>query len=139
MVPEFASQEVARVFDGFEARAREGLLRLRGLIFECAAQMPEVGRVEEALRWGQPAYLTPETKAGSTLRLGRFGVLKTGGFAIFAHCQTDIISSYAQSFGGMDRIDGNRAVVFESVHEIDPARISLLIKHGLGYHLKRGG
>ncbi len=134
MVPEFASRDVAEVFEMFEADARTGLLRLRGLIYECAAQMPEIGKVEEALRWGQPAYLTPETKAGSTLRLG---TIKGGRFAIFAHCQTDIISSYAQSFGGMDRIEGNRAVVFENVNAIDPARISMLIKHGLGYHLKR--
>jgi len=133
MVPEFSSNEVADVFAGFDDCARDGSLHLRGLIFDCAAEMPEVGLVQEALRWGQPAYLTPVTKSGSTLRLG---VPKTGGFAIYAHCQTDIISTYASQFDGLDRIEGNRAVVFDDVAQVDDARISLLIKHALRYHIK---
>ena len=109
-----------------------GLMELRALIFKTAARLPEVGPIEETLKWGQPAYLTPVTKSGSTLRLG---VPKTANFAIFAHCQTDIISGFAATFPGLDRIEGNRAVLFDDVHQIDPARHRLLIRHALTYHL----
>ena len=44
---------------------------LRALIFGVARKLPEADRVEECLKWGQPAYLTAETGAGSTLRLER--------------------------------------------------------------------
>lgn len=132
MVPEFKTPNIADVFAKFDEKPRVGLLKLRKLIFECAAEMPAVGPIEEALRWGQPAYLTPATKSGSTLRLG---VPKAASFAIFAHCQTTIISTFAQTFVGMDKIDGNRAILFDHIDEIDPARISMLIKHALGYHL----
>ena len=109
-----------------------GLMELRALIFKTAARLPEVGPIEETLKWGQPAYLTPVTKSGSTLRLG---VPKTAKFALFAHCQTDIISRFAATFPGFDRIEGNRAVLFDDVNQIDPARHGLLIRHALTYHL----
>ena len=132
MTPAFATEEIASMFASLPEDAREGLLVLRALIFKTAARVPEVGPIEEALRWRQPAYLTSETKSGSTLRLG---VPKSGSFALFVHCQTDIISSFATTFPGQDRIDGNRAVLFDDARQIDPARHGLLIRHALTYHL----
>lgn len=129
----FASEAVKAAFDTAQPDARQGLLALRALIFKTAARLPEVGTLQEALRWGQPAYLTSETKVGSTLRLG---VPKSGGFALFAHCQTDIISSFVATFPGHDRVEGNRAIVFDDIQQIDPARHGLLIRHALTYHVK---
>ncbi|MDF1856173.1 DUF1801 domain-containing protein [Pseudooceanicola sp.] len=131
--PRFARPEVAQYFDGVAPGARRGLLLLRGLILHCAAEMPEVGRLEEALRWKQPAYLTPETKSGSTLRLAA----TAEGFALYAHCQTTIISSFAEAFPGMDRIEGNRALHFRDLAEVDPDRHAVLIRHALTYHRRR--
>ena len=45
------------------------LLQLRELIMKTAAATPEVGRLEETLKWGEPAYLTRQTGAGSTIRM----------------------------------------------------------------------
>lgn len=99
-----SSPAVQAVFDGYEADKRDGLLRLRALIMETAANLD--APLSEELRWGQPAYLTPR---GSTLRLG---TPKAGGFALFAHCQTDIISTFASIAPAHYRFDGNRAVLF---------------------------
>lgn len=122
--------QVAQAFDAFPDAARTGVMVLRGLILEVAAAEPEIGPVSEELRWGQPAYLVPK---GTTLRLG---VPKDGGFAIYAHCQTTVISDYAAAFPGMDRIEGNRAVRFERADQIDAARMRLLIHAALTYHEK---
>ena len=108
-------------------------MQLRSLIFDVAHNLPQIGTLEEGLRWGQPAYLTPHTRAGSTLRLGQH---KDASFAIFAHCQSTIINSYAQAFPGWDRLDGNRAVLFDNPDQIEPERLSHLIRHALTYHLK---
>ncbi|WP_368075858.1 hypothetical protein [Leisingera sp. NJS201] len=62
MTPPFASPGIEAAFDVLDPQARAGLLALRGLIFDTAAQSPEAGRIEEALRWGQPSYLTPSAK-----------------------------------------------------------------------------
>ena len=124
--------DVRHVLDTAPPDAREGLWALRRLILETAADLPDVGRVEEALKWGQASFLTPETKSGSTLRIG---CPKSGGFALYAHCQTTIISSFAAAFPGQDRIEGNRAIHFADVNDIEPARHRHLIAHGLRYHL----
>ncbi len=123
---------VAKVIVAYPEQAQRGVLALRTLIFDVASELPHIGPLEEALRWGQPAYLTPETRAGSTLRLGPH---RDAAFAIFAHCSSRIIADYAQAFPGWDRIDGNRAVLFDTPSQIEPERLSHLIRHALTYHL----
>ena len=125
--------QIAAVIATAPKEAQPGLWALRDLILKTAADLPHVGRVEECLKWGQPAFTTPDTKFGSTLRIG---CPKSGGFALYAHCQTTIMSDFATAFPGMDRMDGNRAILFRDEGDIDPARHSQLIAHGLQYHLK---
>lgn len=123
---------VAAAIDAAPSDCRAGLQQLRALILDTAAHMPEVGEITECLKWGQPAFTTPQTKSGSTIRIG---CPKKGGFALFAHCQTNIISSFVAAFPGMDRVDGNRAILFDNASQIDPARHGQLIAHALRYHL----
>mgnify|MGYP001799806908 CR=1 FL=1 len=130
----FTDQRVKAAFDAFPPNARTIGLTLRDLIFAVAAETPGVGQIEETLKWGQPSYLTPETKSGSTLRIG---VPKNGDAALFAHCATNIISSYASTFPNTDLIEVNLAVVFTTADDIVPMRLRLLIHHALTYHLKR--
>ncbi len=119
---------VEAAFDAFDTPARNGLVRLRALILDVAAALD--APLSEELRWGQPAYLTPK---GSTLRLG---VPKTGGFAIFAHCQTDIIATFASVAPARYRFDGKRGVLFAEESEIVEAELEPLVRHALTYHVK---
>lgn len=132
MTRAFASADIKAAFDIPDRQAREGLLVLRAMVFEVADDLPQVGKVKEALRWGQPSYLTPETKSGSTLRLG---IPKSGGFALFVHCQTSLISDYRAAFPDATNIEGKRAVLFKTADEIDPNRLKWLIRQALTYHL----
>jgi len=129
----FASAEVARIFAQTPPAARPGLLHLRRLIFEVAGKTSGAGPVKEALRWGQPAYLTAETGVGTTLRLG---APKTGGFALYAHCRTTVIATFRDRFGDSFCYQGNRAVLFSHIAEIQPDKLSLLIVHALTYHYR---
>ncbi len=132
--PPFSDPNVEAAFAAFPEPQRTGLLALRRLIFETAAEMPEVGTLEETLKWGQPSYLTPETKSGSTLRLG---VPKQGGFAIYAHCQTTIISGFREFFPEDFVFEGNRAVRFTDPGALAADKLTLLIRRALTYHLRR--
>lgn len=124
--------KIKAVFDNYPEDARPGLLKLRELIFEEAQSLPDIGPVEEVLRWGQPSYITPKVKAATTLRLG---ISKSGAFAIFAHCQSTVISDFAALFPQIDKVDGNRAVIFKTIDDIEPERHRLLIRNALTYHL----
>jgi hypothetical protein len=112
------------------------MLALRQLIFDTAVRLPEVGRVEESLRWGEPAYLTPETRSGSTLRLG---APRAGGSALYCNCKTSLIADFRDLAGTAVRTSGNRAVLFAGVGDIDPALTAILITRALTWHLRRRG
>ena len=129
----FRDPKVAATFDAFPAAPRKGLLTLRALIFETAVTTPDAGAIEETLKWGQPAYLTPETKSGSTIRLG---VPKGGGFALYTHCRSSLISDFQTLFPSDFTYDGNRAIHFASGQTLPTEALSLLIKSALTYHLK---
>ena len=129
----FSSAKIEEAFDLKDEEARLGLLALRELIFDTAAENPAVGRVEEALRWGQPAYLTPDSKSGSTLRLG---APKGAMFAMFVHCQSRLIPEYLMTFPAWDRVEGSRAVLFDHPDEVEPIRHGWLIKRALTYHIR---
>jgi hypothetical protein len=62
-------------------------LALRRLILDTARTTDGAGRIEETLKWGQPSYLTPETKSGSTVRIDHVDGKQ---YAIYFHCQTDL-------------------------------------------------
>ncbi len=126
--------EVAAILAAAPPTARQGMLALRHLIFDVAAGLPNVGRIEEALRWGEPAYLTPETRSGSTLRIG---TPKAGGFALYCNCQTNLIADFRDLMGAAFRYEGNRAVVFRTTEEINREKLALLIARALTWHLDR--
>jgi hypothetical protein len=125
---------VEQAFASFPATERAGLMALRELIFETAARTDGVGTLQETLKWGQPAYLTAETKSSSTIRLG---LPKQGGFAIYAHCQTSIISDFHSLFPDGLTFEGNRAVHFRADEALPLEKLEMLVPSALTYKLKR--
>lgn len=131
--PPAPPKDVARAFEDLPPDVQDPLGDLRQLIFETAANTPGVGPITETLKWGQPSYLTEKTKAGSTLRLG---CPKSGGFAIFTHCQTSIMSDFQALFPNDFTFDGSRAVVFSTGDDLPLEKLRFLISRALTYHLK---
>ncbi len=127
----FSDPAVSDAFAGFPNAERKALLKIRALIFDVAQQTPKIGKITESLRWGQPAYLTLDSKSGSTIRLG---VLKAGGFAVFTHCQTTIMSDFRIIAPELD-FDGNRAVRFTKNMPLPMDKLKILVHRALSYHL----
>ncbi|WP_368187993.1 DUF1801 domain-containing protein [Aestuariibius sp. HNIBRBA575] len=132
--PEFQETRVWDVYATYPDPIRAPMLSLRAHIFDVAATLPQVGSIKETLKWGQPAYLTPETKSGSTLRLG---LTKNGAIALFTHCQTTLISDFKALFLNDFTYDGNRALHLseQQMTSLPLDQLSLLIKAALTYHL----
>ncbi|MEP2781611.1 MAG: DUF1801 domain-containing protein [Pseudoruegeria sp.] len=91
-----------------------------------------IGPIEEALKWGQPAYLTTKTRSGTTLRLG---VGKQGNAAVFAHCQTSVMSDFQTLTGTDFQFDGNRGLWLSGAKDANDPRLDQLIYSALTYHL----
>jgi Domain of unknown function (DU1801) len=112
MNPRIRNAAVARVFAGYPARVRRKLLALRALIFRTAASLAGVGRLEETLKWGEPAYVTAESKSGSTIRIERF----------------------RQRFPGALTFEGNRVIVLDQDGKIPAAALASCIASAPTYH-----
>lgn len=116
----FKNPEVAALFESYSPQVRSKLLALRDLIFEIAAQTKSVGELEETLKWGQPSYLTSGTKSGSIIRIDRIKA-QPEQYAIYFHCQTNLISTFREIYPRGFKYQGNRAIIF-NVNEDVPAK-----------------
>lgn len=132
----FEDSSVERAFDALPDTARDGLLALRKLIFEAAANNETVGRIEETLKWGQPSYLTPETGSGSTIRLG---VPKSPehDYALFVHCQTDLTAQFETNYPGEFDFEGTRALLFRADKPLQDEALRHCIGMALTYHQRK--
>ena len=135
-IPTFTDQAVATAFAAFPDTVRPLLLDMRRLIFDVAAQTAGVGTIKEALRWGQPSYLTPETGSGSTIRLGAQKGHE-GCAVLFVHCQSGLADRFKEFYGTILRIEGNRALIFDVKSPLPEAELRHCIGLALTYHLRK--
>ncbi|WP_428665748.1 DUF1801 domain-containing protein [Reyranella sp.] len=130
----FADPAVAAVFKAYPADLRRKLMELRALVFEVAACTDGVGRLTEALKWGQPSYLTEETRSGTTVRIDR---LKRGdGYALYVHCQSGLVPKLRQLYPDTFRYEGKRALLFESDARLPLPELRHCIGLALTHHLR---
>jgi hypothetical protein len=135
-VKPFASAAVARTFDAYPPAMRRKLLALRSLIFKTAASTEGVGELEETLKWGEPAYVTAQSGSGSTIRID-WKKNRPAQYAMYFHCQTDLIATFRTIFPREFTYEGNRAIVFESTTKVPADALAFCIAAALTYHNNR--
>ena len=132
----FKNPEVARVFAAYPSDARKAMHALRKLIFDTAARTEGVGEIEEALRWGEPAYLTPQSKSGSTVRID-WKKARPDEIAMYFNCQTDLVETFRTLFPHEFSFEGNRALVFKLGSPMPMDALALCVAASLNYHLRK--
>jgi Domain of unknown function (DU1801) len=135
----FSESAVDAVFRAYPAPIGARLLALRRLIFDTAKTTKGVGRLEETLKWGQPSYLTAETKAGSTIRIDQ--VTSTADqYAVYFHCQTDLVETFRELYPKEFSFGGNRSLILNAGDKIPEPALRHCLALALTYHLhKRNG
>lgn len=134
--PTFDNADVAATFDGYPRPSQDKLLDLRRLIFDTAAETAGVGHIEETLKWGQPSYLTPQTRSGSTIRID---AIKDDPqrFAIYFHCQTDLVATFRRLYPDSFAFEGNRAIHFCASDALPEDELKHCIALALTYHSRK--
>lgn len=127
---------VARAFEAFPPAVRPKLLALRRLIFETAESTEGVGPITETLKWGEPAYLTEASGAGTTIRLGWKAAAPTR-YALYLHCRTSLVDDFRALFPDALSFEGNRAIVFEQSDPLPREPLALCIAMALTYHRRK--
>lgn len=132
----FQDPAVKAVFNAYPAGLRRSLLHLRNLIFVTGEQTKGAGRIVETLKWRQPAYLTENPRSGTTIRID---AVKDGdgSYAMYFHCQTNLIDSFRSLFPGEFTFEGNRAIRFSSEHPVPEDALKRCIALALTYHVRR--
>jgi hypothetical protein len=128
--------DVAAAFAAFPERIRIRLLEARALIFKTAAGIEGVGPLTETLKWGEPAYLTEATRAGSTIRLGWLRSSKRDCAVLF-NCRTTLIDDFRNQFPDVFTFEKNRAIVLDPSEPLPEIPLSACLALALTYHRRR--
>jgi hypothetical protein len=130
-----ATTAVEEVIASYPKKAQSRIRRLRKLILTTAASIPEVGPITETLKWGEPAYLTEKSKAGSTIRVA-WKAKSPEQYAMYMNCQTTLVDTYRTLFPELD-FDGNRAVLFDVNENLPEDAVRRCVELALTYHLAK--
>lgn len=133
---EFRDPAVEAAFAAFAEPVRSRLLDLRRLILETAAEHAEVGELEEALRWGQPSYLTVRSRSGSTIRIDQVKG-QPGRYALYFHCKTDMAETFRTLYSDVLEIGGKRSLLFNAAGAVPEAALRHCIALALTYHQRK--
>jgi hypothetical protein len=126
---------IAVVLNAYGKPVRNRLLALRRLILETARATEGVGALEEALKWGQPSYLTTATGSGSTIRID--GVKSSPNqYAVYFHCQTNLVETFRELYPEL-RYGGNRSILLDAADDPPEAALRHCVALALTYHLNK--
>ncbi|MEO5793787.1 MAG: DUF1801 domain-containing protein [Rhodoferax sp.] len=88
------------------------------------------------MKWGQPAYLTPQTRSGSTVRLG-WDARSPDQCAVYFHCQTRLVEQFKTLFPHDFRFQGQRAILLNASEAVPTDTLRFCIAMALTYHLTK--
>jgi hypothetical protein len=123
------------VFSAYPKPVKAKLLALRRLMFDTAKATSGVGPLEETLKWGQPSYLTTESKSGSTIRIDQLKA-EAGRYAVYFHCQTDLVETFRELYPEL-RYGGNRSILLDAADKLPEAALRHCVALALTYHLRK--
>jgi hypothetical protein len=126
---------VDAVFNAYPKPIKARLLALRRLIFATAKTTRGVGVLQETLKWGQPSYLTTETKSGSTIRIDQ---VKSAAnqYAVYFHCQTDLVETFRELYPELS-YSGNRSILLNAQDDLPEPPLRHCVALALTYHLNK--
>jgi hypothetical protein len=129
----FSGRAVEAVFECYPPAIKRELMTLRQLILDTAAATAGVGPLEETLKWGQPSYLTTESKSGSTIRIDGIKADPTG-YAMFLNCKTSLVETFRELYPTELSYGGNRSILFRAGEPLPEPELRHCIALALTYH-----
>lgn len=113
---------------------REGLLGLRTLVYQAAAEDRRIGPLQETLKWGEPSYLTEASRSGTTLRLAAKKAMPDT-YGLFFNCRTSIAERITDLYPETFTLDGTRGLLFSAGRELPAEKVKSCISLVLTYRL----
>jgi hypothetical protein len=107
---------------------------LKALIREAAREVPDIGPLEESMKWGQPSFAPAKANIGSSVRIeARAG----GDHALMFICTTGLVEEFRTLYTGSLTFEGNRAIVIPAEDLPDPDALKHCIQLALTHKLRK--
>ncbi|MEO1159874.1 MAG: DUF1801 domain-containing protein, partial [Pseudomonadota bacterium] len=105
-------------------------------IIEEARRHPEIGELQETLKWGQPSYLPAKPRIGTAIRLGpdRNNAAQVG---FYFNCNSSLADDYQQLYPGVFNYEGRRAILIAVDGQVAEKPLRHCIALALTYHLNK--
>ena len=127
------NSDAKKVFDAYPKTHRASMLAVRDLILDVAASIECVGELEETLKWGEPSYLTSESKSGTTIRID-WKPKNPDVYGIYVNCQTDLVKRFRREYSDTLQFEGDRAILISVTEPLPIEQLSECIAAALTYH-----
>ena len=108
--------------------------QLRALIYQTAADRPEIGPLEESLKWGEQSFTPVKRNTGSSVRIQ---ARANGGAALMFICHTNLVEEFRGLYPDALTYEGNRAIVLSGENQPDREALSHCIALALTYKLRK--
>ncbi|MGI9205689.1 MAG: DUF1801 domain-containing protein [Woeseiaceae bacterium] len=112
---------------------RGKLIYLRKLILDVASDTPDIGELEETLKWNEPSYLA---EGGSTVRIG-WKKSSPEFYAMYFNCNTKLVDTFKEIYSDSLKFEGNRAIVFHRKDTVPVSALKHCIALTLQYHKRK--
>lgn len=129
--------DVMSALHSYPAPARIKLLQIRQLILQAAAENPGIGSLTETLKWGEPSFLTEQSKSGSTIRMAWKQALPDQ-IGLFFNCQTTLVETMRHIYPNTFTYQKNRAVLLSVDDPLPENEIRHICEMAMTYHLNSG-
>ena len=107
---------------------------LRSLIHRVAAATPEIGSLEESLKWGEQSFTPVKRNVGSSVRISE---RKDGSLALMFICHTNLVDEFRDLYPDALTYEGNRAILLASDAAPDREALEHCIALALTYKLRK--
>ncbi len=128
--------DVTAALNAFPDKPRQTLLQIRHLILQTAASNPKIGLLLETLKWGEPSFLTPATKSGSTIRMA-WKPANPNHVGLYFNCNTTLVETMRQIYPDTFTYQKNRAVLLPVDVPLPKRAVAHICEMAMTYHLKR--
>jgi hypothetical protein len=96
-----------------------------------------VGEIEETLKWGEPSYLTPKTKSGSTIRIA-WKEAQPEQYSMYFKCTVNLVPAFRDRFPHHFNFGGNRSLDINLSDDVPIKELKQCIALALTYHRNKG-
>ncbi len=102
------SPEVDVLITKYPKSVNKRYKEFKSLLVEIAEKSPDVKKVTEEIKWGEPSY---RSNIGSPVRFG-WSKKRPDQFGIYFICSTNLVETFRRVYPGFFQVDGNRGLIF---------------------------